>query len=127
LETISVEKTNAESFEIGYSVTDLSDIVLISCLDMVVNTSLSIRNSSEENPEATIVLTNVDSPAINISGNDWRYDLYIDDIDATNLSISTPGCEKIYLNLADVTTWEFYDYANGLSIPMETGVYSPIE
>lgn len=53
------------------------------------------------------------------------YAVYIDGLDLDNNPNFNSDCGHIYLNLVDVTSWEYYTAVNALGIPMSTGTYSP--
>ncbi|MBU1145188.1 MAG: hypothetical protein KJ971_04965 [Firmicutes bacterium] len=125
LQDITLTNVSANNLYLGQVSEDFSSVTAIICSNLDIVDSFNIGGGLDLTLLEVIVLENVTCAYANLFPGFATYDLYIDNLEATNIGIGTPACQKIYLAETDITTWDFYDYATGESIPMETGVYSP--
>ncbi len=122
LQDITLTNITANNLTIALSVSSLTTIV---CTNLDIELDIYFSGSYDFTALEVIVLKDVTCTYGNFFPGSSEFEMYIDNLEATNIGIDTPGCQKIYLSETDVTTWDFYDYATGESIPMETGLYIP--
>ncbi len=127
LEEISITNCSFANLRVSRLGDDFAALRLIYINNLTLTGACEIGYIQAPDLE-TVVLIDLTAASLSVTpilGETDTFSVYIDNLDLSNNPYFGDDCGHVYLNLADVTSWEYYSVVDALGIPMSTGTYSP--
>jgi uncharacterized protein YjbI with pentapeptide repeats len=124
LTEIGITNSTFHNFNLGGS--DFDKVISILIDNCSFDDAINLGSTDSFLALESIVLKDVSCLFFMFHCTGSTYDLYVDNLTSTNgINLTAAECLQVYVPEVDPTTWAYYEYVNGLAIPVTTGEYPP--